>query len=164
MSTLSLISNCSFKKKGITYRIRKMIPEDLERILSIEQRSFPTPWSRKTFEKHLLEKYEKLDAFVLCNEEIIGYLAIWQRNENRTHIGNIAVRKSRRKEGFGSKLVSFALEFGSKEDCEVISLDVRKSNKPAIKLYEKFDFRVLGTKPGYYKKSGDDALLMARYI
>ena len=51
------------------------------------------------------------------------------------------------------------------QDCynefiKYITLEVRVSNIPAIKLYEKYGFKSLGTRKGYYQDNNEDALIM----
>ena len=41
-----------------------------------------------------------------------------------------------------------------------LTLEVRVSNIPAIKLYEKYGFQSLGTRKGYYQDNNEDALIM----
>jgi ribosomal-protein-alanine N-acetyltransferase len=42
----------------------------------------------------------------------------------------------------------------------VATLEVRLSNVPARRLYEKFGFRPVGIRPRYYSDNGEDALIM----
>ena len=47
-----------------------------------------------------------------------------------------------------------------KENVKYLTLEVRVSNVPAIKLYEKYGFKSLGTRKGYYQDNNEDALIM----
>ena len=51
-----------------------------------------------------------------------------------------------------------------KNKCEFISLEVRKSNIPAIKLYEKFGFEKVGTRKDFYRKPQEDALIYTLFF
>ena len=45
---------------------------------------------------------------------------------------------------------------------EQYTLEVRTSNAPAIALYEQLGFRSAGTRPRYYRDTGEDAVIMWR--
>lgn len=76
------------------------------------------------------------------------------------HILNVATAKERRREGFGARLIECAVDYASKEDIRLLLLEVRKSNQPAIRLYRKFGFSIMGIRPRYYAVGDEDALLM----
>jgi ribosomal-protein-alanine N-acetyltransferase len=73
---------------------------------------------------------------------------------------NIGVSKKYQKLGLGSflldKLIGKALEL----ECFTIYLEVRISNLPAIKLYEKFKFEKIGIRKKYYQNPEEDGVLM----
>jgi ribosomal-protein-alanine N-acetyltransferase len=45
-----------------------------------------------------------------------------------------------------------------------LTLEVRPSNEPALKLYEAFGFRQVGRRPNYYKNPREDALLLTKFF
>jgi ribosomal-protein-alanine N-acetyltransferase len=45
-----------------------------------------------------------------------------------------------------------------------ILLEVAKSNHPAIKLYRKCGFVKVGLRKKFYQETGDDAILMEKFI
>lgn len=76
------------------------------------------------------------------------------------HLMNIAVDPAYRRLGIASELVNRSLErIGS---AAPVTLEVRTSNRAAIELYRRLDFRPAGVRPGYYPDDGEDALLMWR--
>ena len=76
------------------------------------------------------------------------------------HITNIAVSPDFRRKHIGESLLMVLIESCRKSMVKYITLEVRVSNEPAIKLYEKYGFRSLGTRKGYYQDNDEDALIM----
>ena len=65
-----------------------------------------------------------------------------------------------RKKGVGEVLLTSIIDTCYKEMAKYLTLEVRISNKPAISLYEKYAFKSLGTRKGYYQNNNEDALIM----
>jgi ribosomal-protein-alanine N-acetyltransferase len=76
------------------------------------------------------------------------------------HITNVAVRPNARRQGIARSLLSSVLEDGRSRGFKVVVLEVRPSNRHALRLYESFGFRVVGRRHGYYYDTGEDALVM----
>lgn len=142
--------------------IRGMIQDDIDQIINIEKVCFSLPWSRESLEKELTNEI----AYYQCAEEsgkIAGYTGMW-RILDECHITNIAVLPEYRKRGIGSMLIKKIVEICQSSEIDAITLEVRQSNMPAIKLYEKFGFVVEGKRPNYYVRPIEDALVMWRRI
>jgi ribosomal-protein-alanine N-acetyltransferase len=76
------------------------------------------------------------------------------------HIANIAVRRDRHRRGIGKWLLERALAEGRRLGCILASLEVRRSNRGAIRLYESRNFRPIAIRKGYYVDNGEDAIVM----
>lgn len=140
---------------------RRMVVDDLDRVLAIEQDSFPTPWTRRHF-LHELQANPFGWNLVLCDgDEIIGYASMWAAGYE-LHINDVAVDRSRRREGLGRFLMETVLREGVKRGCAKVVLEVRYRNTAARKLYEKLGFRITGRRRRYYQDTGDDALMLER--
>ena len=91
--------------------------------------------------------------------DIAGYVSVWYQGEE-AHITEIAVRESMRGNGIGELLLigslREAVEYGSK----VMTLEVRVSNFIAQNLYEKYAFKSVGIRKGYYSDNREDAAIM----
>jgi ribosomal-protein-alanine N-acetyltransferase len=74
---------------------------------------------------------------------------------------NLAVAPERRREAVGTKLLEALLERLPTPD-EPVTLEVRRSNAPALALYEKYGFKAAGVRRRYYADNGEDALIMWR--
>lgn len=96
----------------------------------------------------------KIKGYVI-NDEIIGCL-VYEYIYDRIEIDYIYVDVNYRCKKIASKLLESILSF----DVSNISLEVREDNIPAIKLYEKFSFEIVGKRKKYY--GNKDGLLMVR--
>ncbi len=75
-------------------------------------------------------------------------------------IDNIAVVDDRRQKGIATELLKAALEIAKKNGLVAATLEVRASNFPALRLYERQGFTIAGRRKNYYQNPPDDALLM----
>lgn len=150
--------------------IREMCMSDLPQILEIERLSFTTPWELSSFKYELGYKHSILEVAVLREaslgeERVVGYVCI-RVIFDAAHILNLAVLPELRRRGIGSRLLQNALEELKRlrPDIEFVMLEVRESNIPAIKLYEKFGFNIIGKRAGYYQIPKEDAVIMGKEI
>lgn len=139
--------------------IRDMALADLPEVYNIEKEAFSTPWSITSFEYELREEYSILKVAVI-NNRVVGYICI-RTMLDITHILNLAVTPGLRRKKIGSRLFQNALdELGQKQkEVDFITLEVRASS-PAVKLYQKHGFKVIGRRKDYYNKPLEDAILM----
>ena len=93
---------------------------------------------------------------------MVGYAGRWWIEEEG-HITNVAVMPGYRNRKNGQGIVDVMLDFTSGEGIRHHTLEVRRSNEAAIKLYEKMGFRTEGVRRGYYLNNGEDALIMWRH-
>lgn len=139
--------------------IRRLAYADLSRVVAIERRSFPAPWSLPMF---LLE-LSKAGGIALAAEdenEVIGYL-VCSRFDEDWHIMNVAVAPHRRRRGVARALLTALIERIGDPQAR-LTLEVRVSNAGARALYESLGFLAAGTRPRYYSDNGEDALIMWR--
>ena len=129
-----------------------MIIELEKKDLQILNQSFI---NRNYIEKELsVNPYGKI-LLLKENDEIIGYLYYSDIFE-RAEINQIEVNSIHRNCGYGTKMMDYFIEHADKD----ISLEVCKTNTPALKLYEKYGFKEVAIRKGYY--DGVDGLLMER--
>lgn len=136
--------------------VRRLTYSDLPTVISIERRSFPTPWSLAMF---VLELSKPSGICLAAGErdELIGYL-VCSRYDQVWHLMNVAVTPEQRRSGVASRLISQLFE--EAEDALPFTLEVRVSNREAIAMYERFGFRSAGIRRRYYHDNGEDALIM----
>ena len=94
-------------------------------------------------------------------EDVVAYLSFYHEYE-KVEIENIEVLEEYRKKGYGSILMDELISFCKREKIENITLEVNELNDSAIRLYEKFDFKKVSIRKGYY--DGIDGILMERKI
>ena len=139
-------------------KIRKMLMEDVERVFEIEKSSFSKPWSIEAFKSELAGN--KLATYIVIEENayIVGYIGVWEILEEG-HITNIAIDPSYRGKGYAKELIEELIKLLSIKGINKITLEVRVTNFPAIKLYEGFGFKAHGIRKKYYENK-EDALIM----
>ncbi|MGI6623204.1 MAG: ribosomal protein S18-alanine N-acetyltransferase [Clostridiaceae bacterium] len=138
--------------------IRPMENKDLNDIVEVEQKCFRIPWSKSMFEDELYN----LNAHYLVAEvagRIVGYIGFWKIIDEG-HITNIAVHPDFRGLGYGRELIAAMILKAKEMELIAITLEVRKSNKAAISLYESFGFVSSGIRKKYYSDNNEDALIM----
>jgi len=94
------------------------------------------------------------------NQYIIGFAGLWMM-AGETHIINIAVRESYRRQGIGELLLIALINLAIELKAEIITLEVRASNLAACGLYFKYGFTQVGLRRSYYTDTGEDGVLMS---
>lgn len=131
---------------------------DIKDVVYLEQMSSLDPWSKDIF---MTELKSPLSFSLVADDDgrIVGYLIFWIVADE-VHIQNIAVREDLRGRGIGHKMLTEMVLISKKNNVRAATLEVRRSNKDAIKLYEKFGFVIEGCRERYYSDTNDDALIM----
>ena len=96
-----------------------------------------------------------IKVLILKEDKIIGYL-YYSDIYDRVEINQIEIDSFHRNCGNGKKLMEYMINNVDKN----ITLEVREDNIPAIKLYEKFNFKKVAIRKNYY--NGVDGILMER--
>ena len=139
--------------------VRRLTYADLPQVVAIERRSFPAPWSLAMFVLEL----SKPSGICLAAEvhgEMAGYL-ICSRYDVVWHIMNVSVDPDRRRSGIATALLDRLVERVD-DPLAQFTLEVRKSNEAALKLYERRGFIAAGVRRRYYQDNGEDAVIMWR--
>ena len=150
------------KPEPAQYAIRPAETGDLDEIARIERASFRIPWKREFFESELREPYRftrVLGGDPGLVPRIAGYLFAVSLYEE-FHINKIATDPRVRHRGLGRRLLEDAIVRARNIGAESVTLEVRLSNLPARRLYEKYGFRPVGLRPRYYSDDNEDALIM----
>jgi len=144
---------------ALPVRVRRLTYADLPQVMGIERRAFPTPWSLAMFVLEL-SKPSGVCLAATLEGRMVGYL-ICSRYEAVWHIMNIAVDPNEWRRGVGSALLAQLYTRIGAGDAR-FTLEVRRSNHAAIRLYERDGFRAAGMRRRYYQDNGEDALVMWR--
>ena len=143
--------------------LRRLFKSDLFGVLAIEQLVHVVPWSKETFEACFDSGY---DGWVFEEEgKVIGFVIVSLRADE-CHILNLCVTREYQHKGWGRKLMDEALVNARRRGIGIAYLEVRRSNTPAIALYTKMQFQVVGEREDYYPTpSGhEDALIFAKSL
>lgn len=136
--------------------------EQIEAVMAIEESAFTSPWTR---EMYLAELENRSVSFCYLatgpDGEAVGFCSFWKVTDE-LHINNLAVLPAFRRQGVASTLLTFIVAEGARLGAHRATLEVRRSNEPARRLYERFGFTVAGVRPGYYTKPVEDALVLWR--
>lgn len=136
--------------------VRRLAYGDLPAVISIERRSFPTPWSLAMFVLEL-SKPSGICLAASAGDQLAGYV-VCSRYDQVWHLMNIAVAPEQRGSGVAGQLMRRLIEEAG--GALPFTLEVRVSNQRAIGMYERFGFRSAGVRPRYYHDNGEDALIM----
>lgn len=147
----------------LKFRMRDMVPGDLDGVMAIEEASFPTPWSRGMFGEDLGRPFSRPFVAEGPSGEILGYAVCWNV-AGESHLLNIAVHPESRGRGIGRALVQECIRRGARAGSGLIHLEVRAGNEEAQALYRKLGFEFMGIRKKYYTDTGEDALLLSREI
>jgi [ribosomal protein S18]-alanine N-acetyltransferase len=139
--------------------IRTLAYADLPRVIAIERRAFPTPWSLAMFVLEL-SKSSGICLAAVHDGRLVGYL-ICSRYDTVWHVMNVAVDVDRQHMGVATALLGELYERVNDETAR-FTLEVRRSNHVAIHLYEREGFRAAGLRRRYYQDNDEDALVMWR--
>jgi ribosomal-protein-alanine N-acetyltransferase len=145
----------------VNIELRRLTLTDLGAIERIERSAYPTPWSRSMFAGELA----KTSSICLgavdtdADDALVAYLII-SRYADAWHVMNVAVDEDYRGQGVATKLLNRLFELTAGDDRRGYTLEVRVSNRGAIKLYEKLGFVARGIRRGYYTDNREDALIM----
>ena len=141
--------------------------DELEPILAIEQRSFRWPWGRLSFEGEL--SCQNVCNYIVklqtngAGEQVAAY-AFFRLAADELHLLKIAVSPAWRGQGIASRLLKRCFAIRAKQGATSVHLEVRPSNTPAIELYLKLGFEVIGRRHKYYADTKEDALLMMKNL
>jgi ribosomal-protein-alanine N-acetyltransferase len=165
-----------------TYLLRHMRLEDIPQVVRIDEVSFPSSWSPRTYQFEISNRdTSQMIVLEMPNlaprqaggwrsmvqrllspgvpDVIIGYGGCWLI-AGEAHISTIAVHPDFRGQGLGELLLVGMLQRGIYLGGVYSVLEVRASNLTAQALYRKYEYKVVGRRKAYYRDNSEDALLM----
>jgi len=153
-------------KRNVNRNLKEKEILDIEtlamQIFDLEKECFADAWSATIIKENLKdEKY--IYVIARKKDKIIGFAALLLITPE-AEILRIAVSIKSRKCGIAKILMEKVLEELKLHKVSEIILEVRKSNKPALELYKKYDFKEIGIRKDYYKEPLEDAIIMIKSI
>jgi ribosomal-protein-alanine N-acetyltransferase len=133
---------------------------DIDAIMAIEEDSFTNPWTRSMFEWDL-QHAEITRVYVAraSGGDVVAFCSCWLVFDE-LHIHSLAVSRACRRQGVATALLRHLLADAAGQGARRATLEVRRSNEPALKLYETLGFNVSGSRPNYYSQPVEDALIL----
>ena len=115
-------------------------------------------FSRNTIEKQL-ENPESAFYFAFKDKQLMGYIKINHGSaQTEELIGQcielerIYIKSDFRNKGYGKELLNFAIDLARKSDQDFIWLGVWQKNTHAVRFYERYGFKKIGTHPYFIGK------------
>ncbi|GHF13768.1 ribosomal-protein-alanine acetyltransferase [Streptomyces fumanus] len=146
--------------------LREMRWWDIDPVLTLERELFPEDaWSRGMFWSELAHARGPgaTRRYVVAEEpggRIVGYAGLVASSSEQADVQTIAVARDQWGTGLGSLLLTELLRAATAFECAEVLLECRVDNVRAQKLYERFGFRPVGVRRGYYQPGNVDALVM----
>lgn len=134
--------------------------DDLTDVIALEAAAFSNPWSREVLERDLrntdiVRVYTLRDA----GGRLLGFCGCWFVSDE-LHINTLAVTDTVRRQGHATRLLRFVLAEAVAAGLTRATLEVRRSNDAALRLYQRFGFAIEGIRPDYYTQPVEDALVL----
>ena len=140
--------------------ITPMLEADLPELMQVEDRIYEFPWSAGNFRDSIRAGY---GCWVYRSEgAFVGY-CVFMVAAGEAHLLNISIAEAYQRKGYGARLLREILTAARGQGAALIFLEVRPSNEAGLRLYERFGFRRVGLRRGYYTANSgrEDALVLA---
>lgn len=136
--------------------------EDVLVVAEIEKECFSKPWSEKAIKAVI---NDDLSHFIVAKvgNEVVGYGGMYSVM-GEGYIYNIAVKRKYRKFRIGTNIVNELVNYSKIKSLNFLSLEVRKSNTPAINLYSNCGFKKIGNRKNFYTNPLEDAIIMTKFL
>ena len=142
--------------------MEEMQAEHLDAVLAIERAVFSNPWRLYDFQ-YALEREGSFCTVALSGRRVMGY-SVGFSMLGEFHLADFAVHPELQERGVGRWLLNALLEVLKGRTINIVSLEVRVSNSPAIALYRKAGFQTVSIRRGYYSRPREDALVMLKAL
>lgn len=146
----------------LTVKIAPMTQADVASIALLEKECFSEPWSEDGIRSELGNPTARFFTAKILGETA-GYIGM-HIVLDECYIANVAVSGDFRRRGVADALLSCVEEAARNEGCAFISLEVRVSNMPAIRLYEKHGYVSQGERKDFYRNPVENALIMTKFL
>ena len=148
---------------GAPYSVARLTADTdavLDDVAALEASSFSNPWSREMLVRELRNaSVSRVYVMRDSTGSLIAFCACWFLADE-LHINTLAVTPGERRRGHATRLLRFVFRDAIAEGVRRATLEVRRSNEAALKLYERLGFVVRGVRRNYYERPGEDALVL----
>ena len=141
-------------------RIEPMTAADVPQVAELEKACFSDPWPESVL-SHELENELSLWLVAKRGDTVLGYIGS-QSVLDEADMMNLAVRETVRRQGIARLLVLSLCRQLHEKGVMSLTLEVRDSNEPAIRLYSSLGFLQVGRRPNYYFHPKEDARILRK--
>jgi ribosomal-protein-alanine N-acetyltransferase len=145
----------------LEYSISRLQPHDaLDDVVGLEAESFPNPWSREILARDLQNR-DVSRVYVLRDGSggLLAFCACWFIADE-VHINTLAVKAAVQRRGLATRLLRHVFAEAIAAGVRQATLEVRRSNQAALRLYERLGFSVTGIRRDYYSNPVEDGLIL----
>lgn len=144
------------------YAIVDAAERHLSQVERLERACFSVPWTMEQLRSQLPDDRH---VFLVAEQggAVLGYVGLMYVLDEG-YISNVAVSPEHRRQGIGETLIAELMRRAARLGLTFLTLEARASNAPAIRLYEKMNFRQVGRRKNYYQRPEEDAILMTWFL
>jgi ribosomal-protein-alanine N-acetyltransferase len=142
-------------------RLESLTEAMLDAVLHIEQQAYSHPWTRGNFLDSFKAGYH-LRA-LMGGDTLLGYY-VAMTGVQEVHLLNITVAPDHQGQGYGRLLLDALHVWARQQEAQWCWLEVRAGNARAMRVYERYGYRRVGLRKGYYPdhdRRREDAVVMS---
>ena len=144
-------------------KICPLAKRHVPQIAALERGTFSLPWDEAAIRAELENPLALWLVAENAGGSVLGYVGSQTCFED-ADILNVAVVPAARRRGIAAALMTELEARLAPKGVERITLEVRASNVPAIRLYEKLGYTQVGLRKNYYEKPREDALILQKQL
>ena len=145
-------------------RFEPLLADRLDAVVAVEQRAYAHAWSRTNFLDALHSGYQA--QVLLSDDEVLGYF-VAMKGVDEVHLLNITVAVEHQGQGLARLMLDALALWTRSQGLDWLWLEVRVSNAPAIRVYERHGFSRVGLRKDYYPASHgerESAIVMSLHL
>jgi ribosomal-protein-alanine N-acetyltransferase len=143
--------------------VRPAEVRDISDLLHIEEAQFPEPWSRRMLREEIENGATRRYTVVEDGGRVVGVLGLMFIDAD-AHINTVATAPDMERRGIGRTLLDDGLAAAIERGSTRMTLEVAVGNDAARAFYAEYGFAPLGIRKQYYQKTGEDALVLVKYL
>ena len=145
------------------YSICDVTAAHIPQIEQLEKQCFSLPWTTELLQSQMKDAQHEFIAALAPDGTVLGYVGMMYVLDEG-YISNVAVSPDYRRQGIADALIDRLCAICETLQLSFMTLEVRSGNVPAIALYEKHGYTVVGLRRNYYERPKEDALIMTKFF
>ena len=142
-------------------RFEPLTEASVEAVVAIERQAYAHPWTPGNFLDSLRSGYQA--QLLVADTRLLGYF-VAMKGVDEVHLLNITVAPECQGEGWGQVMLDALVLWSRGQGAQWLWLEVRAGNERAQQIYERYGFRRVGERKGYYPGAQgrrEDAVVMS---